>query len=164
VAKITPNVSKSNTAKSAAPTAAPTAKKGGGSKRKQFDLVGSKDPNVYPFKGIAGDDGAIVAVPTGYDFATMKPLKKKDFAKPSLFKLYKAGEMDFKAAAFRKEAEQLAKSGDGKGAGKANRLVKMVQKAADLRKELESQGIDVEALLAATKAAPEAGGEATATK
>lgn len=108
--------------------------------RQEFKLVGSKDENVYPFKD---------AVPEGFDFATNKPLKKRDFSADHLFYEYRAAEMDFKAAAFRKQAEEAKKLGSAKDRSRAKRLVKLQEKMAELKKQLTEQGVDVEDLLAA---------------
>jgi hypothetical protein len=159
MAKIAPNTS------SAKPAAKPAEKKGGGSKRPTFDKVGSKDTAVFPFKVIEtgeGDAKTMVATPEGYKHSEMKRLKKDDFEKASGFKLYQAEEHEFVASKLRDEANTLRASGDGKGGGKATRLIKMMSKADEIMEELKAQGIDVEALLAATKAKKAA--EAAAAK
>lgn len=107
--------------------------------RTDFGPVGSKNADVYPFKK---------AVPEGFDFRAHKSLKKRDFALDHLFYEYRAAEMDFKAAAFRKQAEEIKKLGSAKDRGRAKRLVKLQEKMAELRKQLEEQGINVNELLA----------------
>lgn len=138
--------------KSTKPTSADKAAKGAKKPgRSVFGLTTSADPNVYPFKGRT-IDGVTLSTPEGYNASTMKPLKKKDFDKPSSFVRYQAEMLELKAAGLRTKAEEIAKHGEGKSQGKANRLIKMLQKAEEMRKELESQGIDVAAIMAQTQA------------
>lgn len=103
-----------------------------------FKSVGSKDPKVYPFTEVE---------PEGFDFKVHKSLKKRDFAADHLFYLYRATELDNKAAAFRKQAEDAEKLGSVKDRGRMKRLVKLQDKVAELKQQLEAQGVDVEELL-----------------
>lgn len=141
MAKITPNAQHA----SAKPTAAgKTDKPKKENKRADFvATVDKKNEAVYPFS----------STPDGFDFTKNRPLKKKDFTKPSAFMDYAADALEAKAKLFRAKAEDMRKTGDGKGGGKANRLLKMMEKAQKLREELRAQGIDVDALLSATKPA-----------
>jgi hypothetical protein len=125
----------------AKPTKAPKEKRAG---RAPFAGVGSKDTSVYPFK---------VAVPEGFNFKTNKQLKKKDFASAELYFNFRAAEMDAKAQSFRDQAIIAKAEGTGTERGKAKRLIKLTEKMAELKKQLQEQGIDVEELLksAATK-------------
>lgn len=107
-----------------------------------FESVGSKDPKMYPFTEIE---------PKGFDFKTHKSLKKRDFAADHLFYLYRATELDNKAAAFRKQAEDAEKLGSVKDRGRMKRLVKLQDKVAELKQQLEAQGVDVEELLKAAE-------------
>ena len=107
------------------------------SKRKPHPLVGSKDENVYPFG----------TTPADYDFAKMKPLGKKDFESDHTFFSYKAADADFRADFYRARAEEAKVLGSSKERAKAKRLVKMQEKIAELRAQLEDQGVDVDALL-----------------
>lgn len=124
-------------AKPAKPTTTAVPKPKG---RQEFKLVGSKDDKVYPFK---------VAMPEGFDFATNKPLKKRDYSADYLFYEYRALEMDFKAATFRKQAEEAKKLGSAKDRSRAKRLVKLQEKMDELKKQLTEQGVDVNELLSA---------------
>jgi hypothetical protein len=147
MAKIEPNAGKKG-------AAAPT-KKDKVKKEKvalpAFPEVGSEDPNVYPFK----------TVPTGFDHAKFEALDKKDFAKRSMYLEYRAQALEAKA----KQLRELAKTADAKGGtGKASRFAKMMQKAADMRKELEAAGIDVDALLKQSAAQPTPQATATTTQ
>lgn len=154
MAKITPAAGKQSTK----PAKAPKEKKPKAEKtaRIEFTAVGSKDPAVYPFPG-REMDGATVATPEGFDHAKHERLGKKDFAKPSLYFTYRAEALEATAAAFRKRAAELKAGGDKKGSGgKVNRLAKQLAKAQEIRAALEAQGIDVDALLASTKAAADA--------
>lgn len=105
--------------------------------RAEHPLVGNKDTNVFPFK----------AVPDDFAFDTMKPLKKKSFATDAAFFEYRAKEMEFKAGKFRAQAEEAKKVGTGAERNKAKKLVKLQSKIAELRAQLEAQGVDVEELI-----------------
>jgi hypothetical protein len=139
MAKVQPNAS-------AKPAAEPKAKKEKREKteRKTYASVRGlnvKDPNVWPLK----------SVPTDFDFKTMKPLGKKDFAKRSSFFEFKAARLEDQAKRLREFAKTADEKGGGKG--KEKRLTKQLDKAADIMAELQGQGIDVIALLQNTKAA-----------
>lgn len=107
-----------------------------------FKLVGSKDSKEYPFTEVE---------PEGFDFKVHKSLKKRDFAADHLYYLYRAKELDSKAAAFRKQAEEAEKLGSVKDRGRMKRLVKLQDKVAELKQQLEDQGVDVEELLKAAE-------------
>ena len=110
-----------------------------------FKLVGSKDSKVYPFAETK---------PEGFDFKVHKSLKKKDFTADHLFYLFRAVEMDNKAAVFRKQAEEAEKLGSSKDRGKLKRLVKLQDKIAELKQQLEAQ-LGVDAVKDILKAAEE---------
>lgn len=99
-----------------------------------------------------------VAVPEGYNFDVNKPLKKKNFVTEDLFYMYRAAEMEHKAAQFRAKAEEAKKLGTGTEKNKAKKLIKMQERIEELKQSLAAQGIDVEKLLAelAAKNAAEA--------
>lgn len=122
--------------------------------RKVHPLVGSKDAKVYPFPSI----------PTDFDFKTMKILKKKDFADGAIFFEFKAREMEHKAGLFREKAKEEAVTGGGKAKQAKKRFVKMVDKMAELKKQLEDQGVDINELMANLQKAKEEKDKATATK
>ena len=95
-------------------------------------------------------DGKFDAVPEGYSSKKHKPLLKADFVDDALWYLMKAAEYDRKAQWFRDQADQSKKLGGSKDKAAAKKLLKMQERFAELRKNLESQGIDVAALLGAT--------------
>jgi len=92
-----------------------------------------------------------VAVPENFNFAEYKPLKKKNFETDELYYMHRAAEMQFRAGAFVQRATDAKLNGANRAtAGKAKRLIKLTEKMAELRKQLEEQGIDVKAILATT--------------
>lgn len=105
--------------------------------RPEHPLVGNQDTSLFPFK----------AVPDDFAFDTMKPLKKKSFATDAAYFEYRAKEMDHKADKFRAQAEESKKAGTGAERNKAKKLVKLQSKIAELRAQLEAQGVDVEELI-----------------
>lgn len=105
--------------------------------RKAHPSVGNKDTNVYPFKELPGD----------FDFATMKGLKKKDFATDAAYYEYRAKELEARAAKFRTQAEEAKKMGTSAERKNAKRLVKLREKMDELKAQLAAQGVDVESLL-----------------
>lgn len=125
----------------AKPTVKPTPAKSKSSKgRTEFELVGNKDAELYPFK---------VAMPENFDFKIHKSLKKRDFTADHLFYEYRALEMEFKAKSFRAQAEEAKKLGSAKDRSSAKRLVRLADKMTELKTQLSKQGINVEELLAA---------------
>lgn len=106
-------------------------------KRTIHPLVGNADVKVYPFK----------ATPPDYNFTSHKPLKKKDFASDEFFFNYKAEELIAKADLWKAKAEEARKLGSTKDRAKAKRLIKMQETMAQLRKQLEAQGINVDELM-----------------
>lgn len=111
------------------------------SKRQEHPLVGVDDSDVYPFTD----------VPEDFDYKAHRPLKKVDFRADHFFFAYKASEAEYRAADFRDREEEARTLGSSKERGKAKRLIKMQEKMEELRASLESDGVDVDAVL--TKAA-----------
>lgn len=109
--------------------------------------VDKNNPNLYPFREAAGPNGP-QGRPGGYDWAKHKPLKKKDFAKPSTFFLYKAEEMEHKGQLMRTKAEELRSGGEGKGQSKMNRFKKFIERAQAVQGELSDQGVDTAKIMA----------------
>lgn len=128
---------KNNAARPERPAPVKTKKPG----RKAHPSVGNKDTSVYPFK----------ALPEDFDFATMKGLKKKDFATDAAYYEYRAKELEARAAKFRTQAEEAKKMGTGTERKNAKRLVKLQEKMAELKAQLSAQGVDVESLLKTLK-------------
>ena len=100
--------------------------------------VGNEDQEVYPFSTLPGD----------FDFGKHKALKKKDFIADHQFFSYRADELRHKADEMTAKAEEAKVLGSTKDRAKAKRLRKMQEKMAELRKSLEEDGVDVDALLA----------------
>jgi len=127
----------------AKPTVKPTpdkVKKKGG--KVNFDLVGDKDTNVYPFK---------VAMPEGFNFKVNKVLKKRDFTADHLFFEHRVAEMEYKAEIFKVQAEEAKKIGSSADRNRLKRVMKLQEKMDELKAQLTEQGIDVGALLAGMK-------------
>ena len=99
--------------------------------------VNSKDTSVYPF----------TETPPDFDFVKQAPLKKRDFATDWQYFTHKSKDGQFKVEVWKTKAEEAKTLGSGKERAKAKRLRKMQAKMAELRAQLEAQGIDVEALL-----------------
>lgn len=104
------------------------------------------------YSGIGGDNYPFTDVPTDYSFDNHKPLKKRDFAEEYQYLEYRAKEAEAKAAEYRKEAEECKKLGSSSARAAAKRLVKMTEKMGELAKQLKAAGVDVDALMANTKA------------
>jgi len=120
-------------------TSDPAGQKAPSGKRTVHPSVGNEDVKVYPFTETPGD----------FDFDTHVALKKKDFAADHMYYTFQAEKLDFKATMFREKAEEARKMGSAKERSKAKRLRKMQTKMAELRAQLEAQGLDVDELLAA---------------
>jgi hypothetical protein len=89
------------------------------------------------------------SMPENFNFADYKPLKKKNFETDELYFLHRAEEMKHKASTFLRRAAEAKAAGTNRAtAGKAKRMIKLTEKMAELRKQLEEQGIDVESILA----------------
>lgn len=91
-----------------------------------------------------------VAVPEAFSFKDHKPLRKKNFENEALFYEHKAAEMDYKRGDFLGKAEEARKLGSPKERAKKRQIIKLQEKMSELRKQLEGQGIDVDALLQGT--------------
>lgn len=88
-----------------------------------------------------------VAVPEGFVFGKHKTLKKNMFQADHLYFTHRAADLASRSEQFVVKAEEAKRLGSGKERNKAKRLRKMQEKMAELRKELEDQGIDVNELL-----------------
>lgn len=93
-------------------------------------------------------DVKVETVPDDFDPKKHKPLKKKNFTEEHFF-------FTFRADAFRRLATRFdVKSKESKLLGatgnqvKARRLVKMQAKIKELQEQLQSQGVDTDALMA----------------
>jgi len=126
-------------AQPAKPTVKPTPEKKRKAGRVVFDLVGDKNPEVYPFKE---------AMPEGFNFKVNRGLRKRDFTADHLFFEYRALEMDAKAIIFRAQAEEAKKIGSSADRNRLKRVIKLQEKMNELKEQLSAQGIDVDKLLA----------------
>jgi len=126
-------------AEPAKPTVKPTPEKVKKHGRVVFDLVGDKNPEVYPFKE---------AMPEGFNFKVNKGLRKRDFSADHLFFEYRALEMEAKALTFRAQAEEAKKIGSSADRNRLKRVIKLQEKMDELKEQLTAQGIDVTKLLA----------------
>lgn len=111
----------------------------GAPKRPTHPNVGSSDPNVYPFR----------EVPADYDPDTMANLRRRDFAHEATFFDYRANLAERAMNRFRGLAREAREQGDSKQRAAAKRLVKMTEKIAALRQQLEAGGVDINEVLAA---------------
>lgn len=115
-----------------ASAAKPEAKKAERKGKPAFPLTASKDPKVYPFQ---------VAMPTGYDPEKYARLKRSDFGSKALYFEYRAQLCELDAKNWRDAAKGGTKSAQ-------KRFKKLQSKLADLRKQLEADGIDADELIA----------------
>lgn len=117
------------------------------------DPKGAKEkPKKVPYPGLKPDEKGKATVkletwPDDFDPKLHKPLRRGDMKDESVWLLRKAEEHDKKAADLRKEAEIVKTTGGKQSAKKAQRFAKMTSRLAELRKELEADGLDVEGLL-----------------
>ena len=93
-----------------------------------------------------------VAVPEGFNFKDYKPLKKRNFASETTYYLHRKEEMNYKAGIFAELAEEARTQGSAADRRKKKQIVQAQKKMAELRAQLEGQGIDVDAILAAASA------------
>lgn len=141
MAKVRPNVAskKKTESQSVAPPEAPPAEK--------------KEPKRIAHPDLLTDDegqptAKIKEIPKDYDRTKHLPLRRRDFEDEAKWFDMRANEFDVKAFAHRKMAEEFRTLGSAKDRAKARRLVSMQKQMADLRKTLEDEGVDVDALLA----------------
>lgn len=105
--------------------------------RKPHPLIGTKDPEVYPF----------TETPEDFDPKVHSPLKVKDFKGKAQFLIYRAELKEAEAAALRVQAEEVAKTGDKSQRRRVNKLKKLREQQAELTKLLAEQGVDIDAIL-----------------
>lgn len=89
------------------------------------------------------------ALPTDYDPAVSAKLKPSDFDSELLFMEFQISQTEAKLSGMKARYETIQKLGAGAGAKAASNLLKYQKQFAGLRAQLASQGIDVDALLAA---------------
>lgn len=102
----------------------------------------------YPgLKNAEGESVLLTEVPADHDSKLHKPLKKANFENEATYLRMKADEFEAKAVALRKEADVSEKMGSKSERAKAKKLVQMQERMAELKKQLEASGVDVEALM-----------------
>jgi hypothetical protein len=92
-------------------------------------------------------EGGLVTWPTDWSISKHKPLAKKNFADEAVYYDGKAAMYEKMAANARREAETSRKLGGLADRGKAKKLIKMQEKFLELRKQMEADNIDVDAIL-----------------
>ncbi len=92
-------------------------------------------------------EGGFLKVPENFDPKNHKPLLRKAFKEDAIFFDWKADLAGLACKRYRLRAEESRKFGNIADRTKARKIMKMQDKIADLRKELEGQGIDVDSLL-----------------
>lgn len=104
-------------------------------------LVGPKDAEgkdtIIPLK----------EVPKDWDPKAHKGLRRKDFSDEALFWDWRADRMELQVKKIRAHAEELRKLGTVKDRSRAKKLLSMQKRIADLKAQLEGEGVDVDALL-----------------
>jgi len=151
------------------PVAAPAAtaetvtekKAGPGMTRADFDFTTAVDAQGKPAVITDKDDeefGLLIALPANYDHTKMKALKRTDFTKAS-----EAAYFDYKAVVseawqetyrksaenYRKQAETIRKFGNSDQRRIALKMDKMRKEYAELKAQMEAEGIVLEEELAA---------------
>jgi hypothetical protein len=111
---------------------------------------------AYP--GLKGADGKATKlqtaeIPTDFDSKKHLPLSRKDFAEEHLYFTLRAAQYMKQVKFFEAKAEDAKKTGNVADKARARRLLKMQEKMAELRAQLEGQGVDVDTLLSGTAAA-----------
>lgn len=104
------------------------------------------------FPGLEPDDDdnatlKLKEIPKEFDLKVYFPLKRGDFEDETLWLIARAELYEKKAAAYRAEAKDWEKLGAIKDRTKAKKLVAMQRRMSELKEQLASQGIDVDALL-----------------
>ena len=84
--------------------------------------------------------------PEDFDPKKHKPLLKRDFETEAPWLINRAEKLEAQAKAYRDEAEMVKKLGSKQDRAKAKKLIQMRDRMAELRAQLEAEGIDVDAL------------------
>ena len=133
------------------PTTPGTADKAAKPKKTEEELkaerIAAHEARNHP--AIAGNsDVKLKELPPDWDFDAFNPVKRKNFEKDDVFYEYKVSECEWKARKYKEKAEEARTLGSAADRGKAKRLRSMQEKMAELRAELEAQGVNVDELLA----------------
>lgn len=89
-------------------------------------------------------------MPTDLDLKKHYPLKRGDFEDETIWLIARAETFEAKAVSYREEADDWKRLGSIKDRVKAKKLITMQRRMADLKTQLQAQGIDVDALLGVT--------------
>lgn len=104
-----------------------------------------------PHPDVARAKDPLEREPETFDFEKNAPIKRKQFASDAFYFEYVARTYDWRAGKLRERAEASRTLGSGKEKQKRKRLMKLQDKLAELKAELEKDGVDVDALLASHK-------------
>ena len=107
-----------------------------------------KGRQAHPAVAELGEDDRLEEYPPDFDFDRHKPIKRSTFTHDWQYFAYKSDECVHRGTKFATMSEEAKALGSTKERGKLKRLKAMQEKIAELQKELEGKGIDVEALLA----------------
>jgi hypothetical protein len=107
-------------------------------------------------------EGGLDAVPDDFDSKVNKPFKRKDFAKECVYYALQADrcesmviKLEKRGKLFRRQSVILAQFANKEEQKKAQTMLRMQDKMASLREELENAGIDVSMLDALKEGVPE---------
>lgn len=92
-------------------------------------------------------DHVISELPAGFDFTKHKTIKRANWDADWMHMEHRVAELRWKADVLEEKAKEAQTLGGKKERNKAKSLKKMQEKMAELRKELEASGIDVDELL-----------------
>jgi hypothetical protein len=112
--------------------------------------AGKVEKTFYP--GLKVDEKGnpterVEGVPEDFDDAKHKVLRRRDFTDEAIWFDLRADEYEVRAKDYRQQAVDYRKLGSVVDRAKAKRLLAMQKRMNELMEQLESQGIDVEALL-----------------
>jgi hypothetical protein len=97
----------------------------------------------------------LTAIPTDFDPNKHEKLKEQDFANVAMFWDFTAAQFTKRAAACKAKADRMRTLGSVADNDRAQKLIKMREKQAQLMAQLKAEGVDVDALMAAADAPAE---------
>lgn len=92
-------------------------------------------------------DGQLKKVPEHFDFAQYRPLKAKDFASRDVHMEFRAMKLRHDADVLMSKAREERALGDPTERKLKRRMLKLAETQMKLRKQLESEGVNVDELL-----------------
>lgn len=101
-----------------------------------------------PFK--IAKDPYDIRMPDGFNFKTHKPLKKANFVEEFVYFGHRAEYAKYQVSVWETKAKESKLLGSTKSRRQKKAVVRLQDKMTELKKTLEKQGINVEALLAAS--------------